>query len=154
MKKIILLVCTVLFNVLLLSGCATVQMAVKDMDLTAKEFKAPTNGKAGIYIYRSEVFGAAFPMYVSVDDYPIGSTAAKTYHYVEVSPGYHIIKGRAENDSFVGFDFLANKLYYIWQEVKMGLMVAGNELHLVDEAIGQKGVLESKLAVSNPTPKR
>jgi hypothetical protein len=153
MKKIILLACTAVFSVWLLSGC-TVPMAVKELDLTAKEFKAPTNGKAGIYIYRNEIFGAAMKMDVFVDNYLIGSTVAKIYHYVEVSPGYHIIKGNAENNSYVGFDFLANKLYYIWQEVRMGLIDWRNELHLIDEVQGQKGVLESKLAVSNPIPEQ
>jgi hypothetical protein len=47
---------------------------------------------------------------------------------------------------------VANKLYYIWQEVKMGMMYARNKLHLVNESQGQKGVLESELSISNPIP--
>jgi hypothetical protein len=127
-------------------------MATQEMDLIAKEFKAPTDGKAGIYIYRNEVIGSvAYTMKVFVDDYLIGSTGAKTYHYVELAPGNYVFKGISENDSILYVKVAANKLYYIWQEVTFGFMTPRNKLHLVDEATGQKGVLESEQAFSNPS---
>jgi hypothetical protein len=39
---------------------------------------------------------------------------------------------------------VAGRLYYIWQEIKMGLGTARNELKLVDETTGRAGVMESK----------
>ncbi|MDR0747190.1 MAG: DUF2846 domain-containing protein [Helicobacteraceae bacterium] len=136
----------------LLSGCASVPMASAQADLTAKEFKAPTNGKAGVYIYRNESFGGGIKMDVFVDEWLIGSTAQQTYHYVEVTPGLHTFRGKAENNSLLSLDAAANKLYYIWQEVKMGFVVARNKLQLVDEQKGQAGVGESQLALSQPIP--
>jgi hypothetical protein len=38
------------------------------------------------------------------------------------------------------------KLYYIWQEVKMGLLYARTKLTLVSKEEGKKGFLESQLA--------
>jgi hypothetical protein len=40
---------------------------------------------------------------------------------------------------------IAGKIYYVWQEVKMGMFSARSALHQVDAAKGQKGVEESKL---------
>lgn len=37
-------------------------------------------------------------------------------------------------------------LYYVWQEVKMGLMYARTKLHLMSAEDGKKGVLETQLA--------
>jgi hypothetical protein len=136
----------------LLSGCASVPMAPAQADLAAKEFKAPTNGKAGVYIYRNEFMGAAIKMDLFVDSFAIGSTAKQTYHYIELAPGRHIFEGKAENTSTLDLETAANKLYYIWQEVKIGLLIARNKLSLVDESAGQKGVSESQLAISNPIP--
>ncbi|MDR3163260.1 MAG: DUF2846 domain-containing protein [Helicobacteraceae bacterium] len=133
-----------------LSGCASVPMASNEADLAAKEFKMPTNGKAGVYVYRNEVMGAAIKMDALVDDQLIGSTAAQTYHYVEIAPGRHVFKGKAENESLLDLDAVANKLYYIWQEVKMGAFIARNKLQLVSAEQGQKGVKESKRALSQP----
>jgi hypothetical protein len=151
MKNKMLLVCLALIGIWCFSGCARVPMASKEADLAAKEFKAPTNGKAGVYIYRNEIMGAAIRMRLAIDEQPLGRTAKKTYHYVELTPGNHTIKGTAENDSVLDVNLSANKLHYIWQEVKMGFLYARNKLQLVDEEKGQKGVLESKLALPDQT---
>jgi hypothetical protein len=126
------------------SGCASVEMADASADTSAKSFAAPQGGKAGVYIYRNETFGAAIKLNVALDGKDLGQTASKTYFYEEVAPGQHTVVGRAETESRVTFDAIAGKLYFIWQEVKMGLMQARNQLQLVDEATGRAGVLESK----------
>jgi hypothetical protein len=128
--------------VTLLSGCATVPMADTRLDATAKTFAAPA-GKAGVYIYRNENFGAAVKMDVFLDGKRLGDTVAKSYFYAEIEPGTHAVVGKSENDSEVRFHALAGKLYFIWQEVKMGLLYARNELKLVDDAVGRAGVMES-----------
>ena len=128
----------------LLSGCASVPMADPKMDVAAKSFAAPRD-KAGVYIYRNESMGAAIKMDVLLNGKPLGETAAKTYFYVEVEPGTHTVTGKSENESSVRFHALAGKLYYIWQEVTMGIMYARNSLKLVDDKEGRAGVLESQL---------
>jgi hypothetical protein len=145
-KKVVL-TCLALIGVWFISGCASVPMASSEADLAAKEFKAPINGKAGVYIYRNETMGGGVKMDVFIDDQFIGSTASKTYHYVELTPGRHGLKSIAENESLLDLTAAANKLYYVWQEVKMGILYARNKLQLVDEKTGQVGVRESKLAL-------
>lgn len=128
-----------------LAGCASVPMGDAKQDAALKTFRAPV-GTAGLYIYRNESFGAAVKMEVGVDGAAIGQTAAKTYLYKELVPGKHTVTGKAENTDSVDIDVKAGTLSYLWQEVKMGVLFARNKLHLVDEAEGKKGVLESNLA--------
>ena len=90
--------------------------------------------------------GAAVKMDLQVDGKHIGQTAAKTYFFVEVPPGRHTLTSMAENSDTLPIDTVAGKLYYVWQEVKMGVLYARTRLHLTTEEEGRKGVLESKLA--------
>lgn len=131
----------------LASGCASVPMADSKQDASAKTFAAPRD-KAGVYVYRNESIGAAVKMDVLLDGKPLGETVAKSYFYVEVAPGIHTVMGKSENESSVRFHALAGKLYYIWQEVKMGILFARNELKLVEEKEGRAGVLESQMVSS------
>jgi hypothetical protein len=135
--------------VLSLVGCASVPMGDPKMDGKLKTFDARSD-VAGLYIYRNESFGAAVTMDVEVDGKSLGKTAAKTYFYTELSPGKHTITSRSENAHSIELDATAGKLYYVWQEVKMGVLYAGTKLHLVSEEEGRKGVLECKLAAPAP----
>ena len=130
-------------SVALVSGCASVPEASAELDQAAKRFSAP-NDRAGLYIYRNETFGAAIKVNVLMDDKYLGETASKTYFYVEVPPGKHTVVSKAENESMVSFDAIAGRLYYVWQEIKMGLFQPRTELKLVDETTGRAGVMESK----------
>ena len=87
-------------------------------------------------------------MDVEVDGKPLGQTAAKTYFYTELAPGKHLITSKSENSDTLEINALPGKLYYIWQEVKMGVLYARTKLHLIDDAEGQRGVLETQLAAS------
>ena len=129
--------------VVLVTGCASVPEASPELDQAAKTFTAPRD-KAGVYIYRNETFGAAVKLHVLLDGRYLGETAAQTYFYEEVAPGTHTVTGKAENESALSFQAVAGRLYFIWQEIKMGLLQPRNEIKLVDEAAGRAGVLESK----------
>ena len=137
---------------LVLSGCASVPMADTQQDHALKAFTAKPD-VAEVYIYRNETMGAAVRMNVAVDGKPLGQTAAKTFLYTEVAPGRHTITSSAENTDTLELDAQAGKLYYIWQEVKMGLLYARTKLHLVDKIEGQAGVLDTQLA-SSPQAKK
>jgi hypothetical protein len=135
----------VLLVVIGLAGCASVPMGDVGRDAELKSF-APKPGVAGLYIYRNESIGAAIRMDVEVDGKPLGQSAAKTYFYKEVTPGKHTITSKSENTDSIEVDTAAGKLYYIWQEVKLGLLYARTKLTLVGEEEGRKAVLECKLA--------
>lgn len=128
----------------LLAGCASVPMGDAQQDASLKKFGAPQD-KAAVYVYRNETMGAAIKMPVALDGKIVGDTAAKTYIYQEVNPGPHTLVSKAETDSTLNLDTVAGKIYYVWQEVKMGMWSAGSKLQLVDEQTGQAGVSESKL---------
>ena len=129
---------------LLLSGCVSVPMADPAQDSKAKTFTVAPDS-AALYVYRNESMGGAVRMTVLLDGKILGDTAAQTYLYTEITPGDHQLISKAENDSTLDFKALAGKIYYVWQEVKMGLMYARSQLQMVDEKAGQAGVLESKL---------
>lgn len=147
MKKIALTLASV--ALLALSGCASVPMGDPQKNLALKTFTAKQD-VAGLYIYRNESMGAAIKMDVEVDGKPLGQTAAKTYLYTELAPGKHVLTSKAENDFSLDLEVLPGKLYYVWQEVKMGILYARTKLNLVDEKAGQAGVLETQLAAPAP----
>lgn len=128
-----------------LVGCASVNMGDPKQDAALKTFTVPQD-KTGVYIYRNESMGAAIKMNVELDGQSIGQTAANTYLYKEVAPGKHTFTSKAENDSSVEIDAAPGTLLYLWQEVKMGILGARSKLQPVDQAQGQKGVQETKLA--------
>lgn len=130
-----------------LVGCASVPMGDSNKNSELKTFNAKP-GVAGLYIYRNESIGAAVRMDVSVDGKVLGETAAKTYLYTELPPGKHTITSKSENTDSIEIETVGGKLYYVWQEVKMGLLYSRTKLHLVSEEEGRKGVLESNLAAS------
>jgi hypothetical protein len=70
-----------------------------------------------------------------------------TYLYTEVPAGLRTITSKAENTDQLQLDAVPGRLYYVWQEVKMGLLSARTKLHLMKEEEGRKGVLETKLTV-------
>ena len=143
MKKNIVFISLVL-AFLLLQGCASVQMASNEADSAAKAFNV-TPEKSTIYLFRDEFMGAAVTMDVYLDGKFQGFTGANTYFVWVVDPGEHEIKSVAENDEVVKITTEPGKIYYIWQEVKMGIMSGRNKLSVVDEERGKKGVNASKL---------
>ncbi|SMC29229.1 Protein of unknown function [Andreprevotia lacus DSM 23236] len=134
----------------LFSGCASVPAAKESADKAAKEFKVQP-GKANIYVYRNETFGAAVTMPVALDGKLAGKTASKTYFAFEVEPGQHEILSETEDTSKLQLNVEAGANYYVWQEVKMGVLSARSKLQTVDAQTGQKGVQECKL-IDSPLP--
>ena len=130
--------------VVLASGCASVPMATTGQDQAAKTYAVKPQ-KANIYVYRNEQMGAAIKMPVLLNGRAVGDTGAKTFMLLEVDPGSHTIVSKTENDATVKVDATAGRNYFVWQEVKMGLMQARSQLHLVDEAQGKAGVAECNL---------
>lgn len=126
-------------------GCTSVPMATAEQDAEAKKFLSVAN-KASIYLYRNETFGGAIAMPVSLDGKTMGRTGPETFFKWEVEPGTHEVVSHTENIQKLKVDTKPGEIYYVWQEVKMGLFAADSKLHLVDEAKGQAGVKECGLA--------
>jgi len=129
-----------------LAACASVPMAATERDYAAKEFAKPARGKAALYVFRNESIGGAVKMSLQLDGAPLGETAAKTFHWVTIKPGKHTLVGKAENESVVEFSATSGQNVFVWQEVKMGLLSAGNQLQVVDEETGRAGVADCEMA--------
>lgn len=139
------LLCTgLLAATMILSGCASVQMASPEADAKAKTYKVNPE-KANLYIYRNETFGAAIKIPVLLDNMSVGDTASKTYIFRQVAPGPHVITSKSESDVNLTVDAQAGKNYFIWQEIKMGLWAPRTQLQLMTETEGRAGVEECKL---------
>jgi hypothetical protein len=129
----------------LLAACASVPKAAPERDFAAKEFARPSKGKAALYVFRNESIAGGVKMSLQLDGTPLGETAAKTFHWVTVSPGKHTLVGKAENESVIEFTATPGQNVFVWQEV-MGFLSAQNRLEVVDEQRGRAGVADCELA--------
>lgn len=137
MNKKMILIC---FISLLFVGCASVPMEAAQKATDAKKFLPPSEGKAGLYIYRYGSFGAALKKDVWVDGECVGETARNVFFYEEVDGNQeHKISTESEfspNDLTLTTD--SGKHYFIKQYIKFGAFVGGAGIELVDEVKGKK----------------
>jgi PBP1b-binding outer membrane lipoprotein LpoB len=133
---------------LLISGCASVDMATKEESAKAKEFKQPSADKAGVYIYRNSFVGKALKKDVFVDGKCIGESAPDVFFYTEVKGGQtHKIDTESEfSPNTLEIMFETGKNYFIRQFIKLGVFVGGAGLEQVSEEQGKKDVAQLELA--------
>lgn len=149
LRKIITLLAVL--SSMLVYGCASVPMAGADADQAKKTFSAPTEGKAGLYIYRNSILGSALKKTITVDGNIIGESAPNTYFYKELEPGKHEIATESEfSDNTLSMELQKGINYFVHQYIKIGAFVGGAGLKEVTAEEGKKGVLECKLAQESP----
>lgn len=141
--------------ILSLSGCATVPMETKEASTRAKLFNPPSEGNAGLYIYRNSMVGKALKKDILVDDKCIGQSAPDVFFYEDV-------KGNQEHKISTESEFSPNNLlvkaesgknYFIRQYIKMGVFVGGADLELMQEEEGKKAVSELEMATKGTCSK-
>lgn len=130
-----------------MAGCASVNKAPAEQDLAAKKF-AVNPSTAQLYIYRDQTFGAAISMPVTVNGKLLGTTGPKSFFKLDLEAGTHTITSQGGKSS-LDVQTRSGDIYYVWQQVKMGLVAAGSKLQLVDAEKGQKGVAKSTLIKSD-----
>lgn len=144
-KTTLLLAATVL-----MTGCASVSMEPKDKSDAAKAFAPPSPGNAGVYIYRSGVFGAALKKNLWIDGECVGQTAPDVFFYREV-------KGDTEHKLSTESEFSPNDLvlrtvsgalHFVRQYIKLGVLVGGAGLEQVSEEEGKREV--TRLGMATP----
>ncbi len=138
----------VVLTAFLFTGCASIPMESAEQSNMAKQYNPPSNGNAGIYIYRSGSFGGALKKDIWVDGKCIGETAPNIFFYEEVKGDVeHKVSTESEfspNDLIVKTE--GGKNYFVHQYIKMGAFVGGAGIELVDEEKGKKEVGELSLA--------
>jgi len=130
-----------------LTGCASVPMGSLEDDKARKTFSPPSQGTAGLYIYRNSNFGAALTKAIYVDGQFIGESGPKTYFYKKIKPGKHTLSTESEfgnNNLEIDAEFGQN--YFVSQYIKLGVFVGGANMVQVSNEVGMRGVLECKLA--------
>lgn len=134
--------------VVLMSGCASVDMASKAESSKAKEFNSPTQGNAGLYIYRNSFVGKALKKDILVDGKCVGESAPDVFFYTEVQGGKnHKIDTESEfSDNSLELMLESGKNYFIRQFIKMGVFVGGAGLEQVTETQGKADIASLELA--------
>lgn len=146
MKKVLL---SAGIAISILSGCASVPMGSPEDTKQAKEFNAPKDGTAGVYIFRKNtVVGAALKKDVWIDGECVGETAKGVFFYREVEGDKeHTVSTESEfspNDLVVNTK--SGELYFIQQYIKVGAFVGGAGLEQYETEKGKQEVSKLKLA--------
>lgn len=135
---------------LLVSGCASVEMASTSEGAKAKEFNPPGAGNAGVYIYRDSFVGQALKKDIWIDGKCIGESAPDVFFYTEVAGGknYKIDTESEFSPNALELMFETGKNYFIRQFIKLGVFVGGAGLEQIPEEDGKIAV--GKLEMAKP----
>ena len=138
----------ILTATLLISGCASVDMASKAESAKAKEFNSPSQNNAGVYIYRDSFVGKALKKDIWIDGKCIGESAPDVFFYTEVEGGKnHKVDTESEfSPNTLELMFEAGKKYFIRQFIKMGVFVGGAGLEQISEEQGKIDVAKLEMA--------
>lgn len=138
-----------LFTGLTLVGCASVPMADAQHDAAVKTFTVAPD-KAGIFIYRDEIFGAAVKMDVWLDGAHLGQNVVGSYLYKVVEPGRHVISSKAYATDALELEIKAGSFAFVHHGVAVASPFSDKKLQLIDETQGRKGVLTTRLIQNFP----
>jgi len=134
--------------VMLAAGCATVPMESVELSKQAKSFKPPSEGQAGLYIFRAGGPGGSLKKDLWVDGKCLGESAPNVFFFTEVAGDQeHTISTESEfspNDLKIKTE--RNKNYFVEQYMKMGLFVGGANVKLVSEEVGKDKIQKLELA--------
>ncbi len=140
---------TIAVTALLATGCTSVPMESKEKSELAKQYNSPSEGKAGLYVYRSGSFGGALKKDVWLNGKCIGETAPNMFFYEEIEGNTeHKVSTESEfspNDLLVKTE--SGKNYFVSQYIKMGVFVGGAGVELVDEEKGKKQISKLDMAI-------
>ena len=146
LKKIGMLV---LFSTLA-AGCASVPLETAQINKVAKQFDPPSDGKAGLYIYRNTAYGGAAHTDVMVDGYCIGSSAPYVFFYEEVEgdKSYKVStkfswEESPDPDNDLLIKVKSGMNYFFEQYLRM---LGGTGVELVDEEQGKEEVSKLDMA--------
>ena len=136
------------------TGCANVATQDKSADEYAKEFKAPPNGWAGLYLYRTcNIFGAGLKKSLYVDGHYLGETSRCRFFYRLVRPGVHRIDTESEfSENFFTYDFKEGINTFINQYIRLGVFVGGANIEVKDPEFAKAALKDYSLAENKDNP--
>ena len=108
----------------------------------------PPADKALIYVIRPTMSGNKVQTKLGADGKWMGVNRGDNYFFFTLEPGEHYFCSQAENRSVLALKVEAGKTYYLQQKIRFGWMKARNQLVLLDEQEGKKGLAKCHLALS------
>jgi hypothetical protein len=140
----------VVLSALLMTGCASVNMASKEESDKAKQFSAPAAGKSGLYVYRNSFAGKSLKKDILVNGKCLGESASDVFFYTQVEGGK---KNKIETESEFSPNSMelfmdAGKNYFIRQFIKIGAFVGGADLEQIPEEQAKADI--AKLGLAKP----
>ncbi|UCH83367.1 MAG: DUF2846 domain-containing protein [Candidatus Latescibacterota bacterium] len=137
----------------LVVGCAGTSKAPAEDTEAAMTFKVPDD-KGVVYLYRlGRAVAAANVSIVKVNSLEAGGTGPGTFFRWELKPGtYSFSASTSESSKTVQLQVEAGKLYFIEQNIRLGLSEGRVQLKEVDEKTGKKNIQGMKMLVSAYVP--
>lgn len=132
----------------LVTGCASVPMESKETSDQAKRFAPPSQGQAGLYIYRTAGVGAALKKNIWVDGKCTGQSAQNVFFYEETKGDQeHVIATQSEfSPNEIKLAVTSGINYFVRQYIKMGVFVGGANLEVVNEVEGKEAIRNLEMA--------
>jgi hypothetical protein len=121
------------------SSCTHVPLASAEEDASAKTFETRPEW-CGMYVFREGSLGGSTELELTLDGYPIGSTAGGDYLFTWLKPGSHTLASRTDEDMSLSFQAKADSHVFIRQEGEMGYWTFASRLTLVSADEGQRAV--------------
>ncbi|MGH9788183.1 MAG: DUF2846 domain-containing protein [Candidatus Acidiferrales bacterium] len=107
----------------------------------------PPADKALIYVIRPTMSGNKVQTKLGVDGKWVGVNRGDNYFFFTLEPGEHYFCSQAENKSVLALKVEAGKTYYLQQKIRFGWMKARNQLVVLDEPEGKKGLAKCHLSL-------
>jgi hypothetical protein len=121
-----------------------------ETDKSVHPIPEPAAGKAMVFVIRPTRFGQKIQTKLAMDGQWVGSNRGNNYLHLEVEPGNHYVCSTAENKSVLSFKAEPGKTYYLQQKIKSGFMKARNQVVLLSEEEGKKGLAKCHPSISKP----
>ena len=109
-----------LVGLALLSGCSASHM----LHVEKKPLIEATQADATLVILRDSGLGFAVAISNYLNTALIGETKGHTYFVTKVPAGRHYVVGKSENTAVAYLDFEPGKIYYLRQDIWMGVLRA------------------------------
>ena len=137
----------------ILVGCASKSnYAPKEVSDNAKLFNKPSDGKAGIYIYRIVSPGGTFEKDLFIDDKFIASSYSNMFYYLEVDGDkeYKISTESVLSPNHIFLKTEKNKLYFIRHFTLPGFFSPSPAyLKIASEEDGKSSILNNDMKLGN-----
>ena len=132
-------------------GCAaTAPRGSTALEMQQKQFFQPDQNSVALYIYRGQEgllnqdVITKRKIWVNGDE--LGSLIANSYFYTTTSEGVITIETESEfGKNELTFQADGGRIYFVEQNLKMGVLVSGADLKLAYDKKGKEAILSSRL---------